>query len=191
MEHISDTNAESLKGSFLVSTPLMPDPRFEGQVIYICSHGVDGTVGVAINRPDPGLTLAQIMSEMNLNIPVADLPPVYIGGPVSLEAAFILYRSEHKLDTGMYIDNDITLTRDKEMLTAISEGNGPKDYLFVLGYAGWGPGQLEEELHDNGWLVLPGDNKIIFDLPDEDKWKAAAEQYGIDIVTFNESAGNA
>lgn len=191
MEFTPDTKVESLKGSFLVSTPLMPDPRFEGQVIYICSHGVDGTIGVAINRPDPNLTLVQIMREMSLDIPGVDLPPVYIGGPVSLEAAFILYRFEHELDTGMYVDNNITLTRDKEMLTAISEGNGPKDYIFILGYAGWGPGQLEKELHDNGWLVLPGDDKIIFDLPDEEKWKAAAQQYGIDIVTFNESAGYA
>lgn len=192
MDTFIQNDIESLRGFFLVSTPQMPDPRFAEQVIYICSHSAEGAIGVSINRPDLSLTLAQIMREMNLDIPTLDLPSVYIGGPVSLEAAFILYRNDFRKDAmGIEVDEQIFLTRDRLMLEAIASGNGPEDFLFILGYAGWGPGQLEAELHDNGWLIVPGDDKIIFDLPDSEKWKAAAEHYGIDIVTFNENVGYA
>ncbi len=192
MDTFFQNDIDNLRGSFLVSTSQMPDPRFEEQVIYICSHSIEGAVGVAVNCPDPNLTLTQIIREMNFKSSVPELPPVYIGGPVSLGAAFILYR-DHAPDNviGMEIDQQISLTRDRAMLEAIAAGNGPKDFLFILGYAGWGPGQLEAELHDSGWLIVPGDDKIIFDLPDAEKWKAAAEYYGIDIVTYNENVGYA
>ena len=185
-------NMESLTGSFLVSTPQMPDPRFESQLIYICSHGVEGALGVIVNRPDSTVTLTQILREMNMGLPEEDLPSVYIGGPISLEAAFILYRScDYCNDQCLEVTSDIALTREKEVLEAIGRGTGPKDYLFLLGYAGWEPGQLEGELQDNSWLVAPGDDRIIFDIPDDQKWQAAAQQYGIDIVTFNENVGYA
>lgn len=187
----NQNNIESLTGSFLVSTQQMPDPRFEGQVIYVCSHGIDGALGVAINKPDVHLTLAQILREIGMDLPKDELPPVYIGGPVALDAAFILFRSGAYGSNGIEVTPTISLTREKDVLQAIAEGVGPKDYLFLLGYAGWQPGQLEAELHDNGWLVVPGDESIIFDLPNEQKWQAAAMQYGIDIVTFNESIGYA
>ena len=190
-KNIND-NIESLVGSFLVSTPQMPDPRFESQLIYICSHGVDGALGVVVNRPDTTVTLTQILCEMDMGLPENDLPPVHIGGPISLEAAFILYRSsDYYYDQCLDVTSQIALTREKEVLEAIGQGNGPKDYLFLLGYAGWGPGQLEDELQDNSWLVVPGDDRIIFDIPDDQKWQAAAQQYGIDIITFNENVGYA
>lgn len=187
----SQNNLQCLTGSFLVSTQQMSDPRFEGQVIYLCSHGVDGALGMAINKPDEHITLAQVLREMGMGLPGNVLPPVYIGGPVSLDAAFILYRSGLYSSNGIDVTPTISLTREKDVLQAIAEGVGPKDYLFLLGYAGWQPGQLEAELRDNGWLVVPGDEGIIFDLPNEQKWQAAAMQYGIDIVTFNETIGYA
>lgn len=184
--------SKSLAGSFLVSTPQMPDPRFEEHVIYICAHNEDGAMGVSVNRPNHIFSLAEILQGASLPVPEKTLPPVYIGGPVELESAFILYLSddyqaEHKLD----VSETVSLTRETKVLEEISRGGGPSTFLFILGYTGWGPGQLEHELLDKGWLTLPANDSIIFQMPDELKWKAAAMQYGIDIATFEDVIGYA
>ena len=124
-------------------------------------------------------------------IPDKKLAPVHIGGPVDLESAFILYRSDYATEHKLDISKTISLTREIKVLEEISRGGGPATYLFILGYTGWGPGQLENELVNNGWLSLPAKESIIFDMPDEQKWKAAAMEYGIDIATFEDVIGNA
>jgi putative transcriptional regulator len=181
----------SLAGSFLVSTPQMPDPRFEEHVIYICAHNAEGAMGVSVNRPNHIFSLAEILQGANLPVPEKKLPPVYIGGPVELESAFILYLSDYFVEHKLDISETVSLTRETKVLEEISRGGGPTTYLFILGYTGWGPGQLENELLENGWLTLPADDNIIFHMPDEHKWKAAAMQYGIDITTFEDVIGNA
>jgi putative transcriptional regulator len=181
----------SLAGSFLVSTPQMPDPRFEEHVIYICAHNAEGAMGVSVNRPNHIFSLAEILQGANLPVPEKKLPPVYIGGPVELESAFILYLSDYFVEHKLEISETVSLTRETKVLEEISRGGGPTTYLFILGYTGWGPGQLENELLENGWLTLPADDNIIFHMPDEHKWKAAAMQYGIDITTFEDVIGNA
>lgn len=184
-------DSDSLAGSFLVSTPQMPDPRFEEHVIYICAHNSEGAMGVSVNRPNHIFSLAEILQGANLPVPDKKLGPVYIGGPVELESAFILYLSdyftEHKLD----ISETVSLTRETKVLEEIARGGGPSTYLFILGYTGWGPGQLENELVEKGWLTLPASDSIIFDVPDDQKWKAAAMQYGIDISTYEDNIGYA
>ena len=180
-----------LTGSFLISTPEMPDPRFEEHVIYICSHSAEGTMGLAINRPNPAFSLAEILKAANLPVPHTQLQPIHIGGPVELESAFILYRSDYEVKHRLVVSETVSLTRETKVLEDIAAGGGPQAYLFVLGYTGWGPGQLEEELTDNGWLSLPGNDAIIFDIPDELKWKSAAMQYGIDITSFQDVIGYA
>lgn len=181
----------SLTGSFLVSTPQMPDPRFEEHVIYMCAHNAEGAMGVSINRPNHLFSLAEILQGANLPIPEKKLAPVHIGGPVDLESAFILYRSDYAAEHRLEISRTVSLTREIKVLEDIARGGGPATYLFVLGYTGWGPGQLEKELVNNGWLNLPANDRIIFDMPDEDKWKAAAMAYGIDIATFEDVIGYA
>lgn len=181
----------SLAGSFLVSTPQMPDPRFEEHVIYICAHNTEGAMGVSVNRPNHIFSMAEILKGANLPIPEKKLSPVYIGGPVELESAFILYLSDYSAEHKLDISETVSLTRETRVLEEISRGEGPSTYLFILGYTGWGPGQLENELLENGWLTLPADDNIIFHMPDEHKWKAAAMQYGIDITTFEDVIGNA
>jgi putative transcriptional regulator len=183
--------SNSLTGSFLVSTPQMPDPRFEEHVIYICAHNADGAMGVSVNRPNHIFSLAEILQGANLPVPGKILPPVYIGGPVELESAFILYLSDYYVEHKLDISDTVSLTRETKVLEDIARGGGPSTYLFILGYTGWGPGQLENELVENGWLSLPANNDIIFDMPDELKWKAAAMQYGIDIATFKDDIGYA
>lgn len=181
----------SLAGSFLVSTPQMPDPRFEEHVIYICAHNADGAMGVSINRPNHIFSLAEILQGASLPVPKKPLPPVYIGGPVELESAFILYLSDYHAEHRLDISDTVSLTRETKVLEDISKGEGPSTYLFILGYTGWGPGQLEQELVENGWLNLPANDTIIFDTADDLKWKAAAMQIGIDIATFKDVTGYA
>ncbi len=182
---------ETLTGSFLISTPQMPDPRFAEQVILICAHGEDGAMGVAVNKPNPYFSLEEILRSAELPVPDKKLPPVYIGGPVELESAFVLYRSSYQVGHQLEIGESLCLSRESKILEDISEGRGPEDYLFLLGYAGWGPGQLESELLADGWLSLPASESIIFDILDENKWRTAADLYGIDISTLGDRAGSA
>ncbi len=187
----SPPECNSLAGSFLVSTPQMPDPRFEEHVIYICAHNSEGAMGVSVNRPNHIFSLAEILQGANLPVPDKKLAPVYIGGPVELESAFILYLSDYSVEHKLDISETVSLTRETKVLEEIARGGGPSTYLFILGYTGWGPGQLENELLENGWLTLPASDNIIFNMPDELKWKAAAMQYGIDIATFEDVIGYA
>lgn len=184
-------DGKSLAGSFLISTPKMPDPRFEEHVIYICAHNSEGAMGVAVNRPNSGFSLVEILKGAGMPIPEAPLPPVYVGGPVELESAFILYLSDYQTEHKLDISETISLTRETRVLEDIANGRGPEHYLFILGYTGWGPGQLENELLDNGWLSLPANDNIIFHIKDELKWKAAAMEYGIDIAAFEDVIGYA
>lgn len=185
------SGVNSLTGTFLVSTPQMSDPRFEEHVIYICAHNEDGAMGVAINQPNRAFSLAEVLRGANLPIPEGELPPVHIGGPVDLESAFILYLSEYFAEHRLDVSETVSLTRETKVLEDIAKGQGPGKFLFILGYTGWGPGQLERELMENGWLSVPANDEIIFSSPDEFKWKAAAMQYGIDIATFEDVIGNA
>lgn len=184
-------DTESLAGTFLISTPKMPDPRFEEHVIYICAHNSEGAMGVAVNRPNSGFSLAEILKGAELPIPDGQLPPVHVGGPVELESAFILYLSDYQTEHKLDISDTVSLTRETRVLEDIANGRGPEHYLFILGYTGWGPGQLENELLDNGWLSLPANDNIIFHMDDELKWKAAAMEYGIDIAAFEDVIGYA
>lgn len=180
---------ESLTGSFLISTPKMPDPRFEEQVIYICAHNHEGAMGLAINKPSHVFTMIEILQGADLPIPEGDLPPVFVGGPVELESAFILYRSDYQTEYQLAVSPTVSISRETKVLEDIARGAGPEKYLFLLGYSGWGPGQLENELMADGWLTVPANDHIIFDMDSDEKWKAAAMQYGIDISTFGDVVG--
>lgn len=169
----------------------MPDPRFEEQVILICAHSEDGAMGVAVNRPNSMFSLAEILKSAQLPVPEKKLPPVHIGGPVELESAFILYSSSYSTEYQLEVTPTIFLSRETKVLEDIAHSRGPEKYLFLLGYAGWGPGQLERELLANGWLTVPGNDSIIFDTDDDEKWRAAAMQFGIDISVYDDFAGRA
>ncbi|MGI9536600.1 MAG: YqgE/AlgH family protein [Desulfocapsaceae bacterium] len=189
MTEIQTPVIEALTGSFLISTPQMPDPRFEEQVILICAHSEEGAMGVAVNKPNPYFSLEEILRSAHLEVPDLALPPVYVGGPVELESAFVLYRSEYQVDHQLEISDSLALSRESKILEDISRGDGPESYLFLLGYAGWGPGQLESELIADGWLSLPATDSIIFDIENQEKWRTAAMLYGIDISTLGDMAG--
>ncbi|MBU0482245.1 MAG: YqgE/AlgH family protein [Proteobacteria bacterium] len=182
---------DSLQGNFLIATSQMPDPRFQRQVVYLCSHSLeDGALGLVINHPLPH-TLSEIMEGANIPVPEINMPPIYLGGPVEMDAGFFLYSAEYETENFLEVTETLRLSRDIKILWDLSRGVQPHKFMFALGYSGWAPGQLEGELADNGWLVLPGDEEIVFNTPDDRKWDKAASNAGIDITTFGDVTGSA
>jgi putative transcriptional regulator len=182
---------ESLQGSFLISTSKMPDPRFREKLIYMCGHTEEGAIGLVVNNPLPDVTFDEILINANIPVPDFELPPVYLGGPVEMGSGFILYSADFQAANQMLVSETVRLSSDPELLQHIALHSGPSRYLFLLGYSGWGPGQLENELIDNGWLILPAEDDIIFDTPNSLKWKVAAQKFGIDITTYGDVVGSA
>ncbi len=182
---------ESLKGSFLIATPQMSDPRFQKQVVYICAHSdEEGAMGLVVNHPSPH-NLADILRGAELAVPDILLPQVYLGGPVELESAFFLYTAKYETENYIAVSENVRISRDVEILRDISNAILPPDFIFLIGYSGWAPGQLEHELTDNGWLTLPADEDVLFSTQDDLKWQKAAERYGIDISIFGDVVGSA
>ncbi len=181
----------SLKGHFLIATAQMPDPRFQEQVVYICAHTDEGAMGLVVNHPIETLTLADILESADLPVPTHPLPSVYMGGPVEIENGFFLHSADYRPRNFIEVSDTVLLSRDPDILHDIVREQGPAHYLFLLGYAGWAPGQLEHELTVNGWLAVPGNDRILFDTPDDQKWKEAAKGYGIDISLYGDVIGSA
>ncbi len=186
-----DNITGSLTGKFLVSTPNMPDRRFARQVILICSHTLDeGAMGLAVNIPYGHISFADILGEATVSSDKEEMLGIHLGGPVEPEAGFILFETtNYSVKGAMSVTDTIALSREKLVLQDLALGRGPENYLLILGYAGWGVGQLEMELTRNGWLIVPASNDIIFRTEDRDKWQAAAGAYGIDITLFDDEAG--
>ncbi|NWF98143.1 MAG: YqgE/AlgH family protein [Nitrospirae bacterium] len=176
MKKVDITN---LSGMFLIAVPGLKDPNFEKTVVLICDHTNDGAFGLVINR----ILLSSFIplsSGLDIKECIIDLP-VYYGGPVKPEQGYILYSSSNIYYPSIKINRNLSLTTSKEILIDIATGKGPSKYLFTLGFAGWSPGQLEYELMIDSWLVAPSNNKIIFETPVKDRWKAAADLIGVDL----------
>lgn len=182
---------QSLQGYFLISTPKMPDPRFQERVVYLCAHTEEGAMGLIINQPTLDISFADILRSADIPVPETAFPPVYLGGPVEMNAAFFLFSSEYIAASQVNVSSTVALSSDPQLLRDVANGNGPESYIFALGYAGWAPGQLEYELMAHGWLLLPANDEVLFRTPDEIKWKRAAELHGIDIATFDDVIGTA
>lgn len=183
---------KSLAGYFLIATPQMPDPRFAEKVIYMCSHESDeGAMGLIVNNPIPDVTLASVFESLEIPVPDMHLPAVFMGGPVEIEAAFFLHSADYTPREYLGITERIRLSRDPRILSDIAKRQGPEDYLFILGYSGWGPGQLEHELTHDGWLTLPSEYDDLFHTPPEKMWKKITSKHGIDISLFGHITGMA
>ena len=183
-------NKKFLSGNFLVASPSMSDPRFHKSVIYMVSHKNEGAMGIVINQPIVETKLNNIIDNKDLknNSDINDIPITY-GGPVDTKKGFILHTSEFKDKTTVKIDSNIFLTSNINILKSIVKGKGPKKSLFALGYAGWFAGQLEKELTNNGWLVAPGNSKLIFECEVEKKWVTALKSIGINPNFLNSNSG--
>ena len=183
-----------LTGKMLISTPAMGDPRFSRSLIYLCAHSAEGAFGLVVNRPVPDLRVAEVLNQ--LSIPADGLiedRPVLLGGPVEPARGFVLHRNELS-DAGpsQPLPEGLALSASTEVLTVIGRGEGPSAWILALGYAGWGGGQLEEELAQNAWLTCDARETLIFvDAPGEEQWRAALQSIGVDPRTLSATAGRA
>lgn len=181
-----------LTGQFLLAMPHMQDPRFEKVVIYICGHDSNGAMGLVVNKHLGDLTLKGLLDYLHL--PQESIKkdfPIYFGGPVDTGRGFVLHSDDFSHPGTVSLANHISLTATVDVLQSIAEGNGPKDCLLAMGYIGWGPGQLDSELHSNRWIQLESDPEILFHTPIEKKWEVAITRLGVAPEAFSEDFGQA
>ncbi|MGF1625838.1 MAG: YqgE/AlgH family protein [Alphaproteobacteria bacterium] len=184
--------AESMAGQLLIAMPQMIDERFERSVIYMCVHNGKGAMGLVVNKLLESLTFADMLSQLKIEAgPWADELPVHFGGPVESGRGFVLHTDDYEHEGTLQVNDGLALTSTVDVLKAISEGSGPRLSLLALGYAGWGPGQLESEIQANGWLHVPADEAILFSENCEEKWASAIAKLGIEPLTFSGEAGRA
>lgn len=181
-----------LNDHFLIAMPSLADPNFSHTVTYICDHNDEGAMGVVINRP-LHIHLADIAQQIELdqNNPLLNEIPVYQGGPVQTDRGFVLHQPQGNWEATMAITDSIALTMSRDIIAAIINGIGPKQYIIALGYAGWGSGQLEQEIAANAWLNGPADISILFDEPVEERWTSSAALLGVDLTLLSTDVGHA
>ena len=183
---------EYLTGQLLVAMPQMEDQRFARSVVYICAHTEDGAMGLILNKLAEAINFSDLLEQLNLPMDtVSGTTRVHFGGPVETGRGFVLHSDDFTQDASLLIEKGVALTATVDILTAISEGNGPRNYLLALGYAGWAPGQLDSEIQANGWLITPADTDILFGSKIENKWYTALSNLGIDITMLSSDAGHA
>jgi putative transcriptional regulator len=184
--------SSSLANHLLVAMPSLGDGTFSQTVALICEHSERGALGIVLNKP-LGMTLGDVMAQMKLEAADAGISeqPVLRGGPVHTDRGFVLHRPGGDWDSTHRISDAVQVTTSRDVLAAIARGDGPQDAFVALGYAGWEAGQLEREMLDNAWLSLPVDERIVFDLPFEDRWQAAWQLLGVDSSRVSLVAGHA
>lgn len=193
---MSDTDdASSLRHQLLIAMPQLDDPNFHQTVTWIFEHNADGAMGVIINRP-MNLRMTELLAQLDIECGERDLSahPVVYGGPLQAHRGFVLHRTDPALPQWKHctrLGDGITLSTSKDILKAIAAGAGPRASLVALGYAGWGAGQLEDELRDNAWLAAPLDAAILFDLPFGQRRAAAARSIGVDLALISQQVGHA
>ena len=183
-----------LTGQLLLAMPAMRDPRFARAVIYMCAHGEDGAVGLVVNRLIGGLPCSDLLEQLGIaHDPDSSivLPNVHFGGPVETERGFVLHTRDYMADESMPINEETALTATVDIVRDIAEGAGPRDLVLALGYAGWGPGQLDGEIQENAWLSVSSDNALLFDGDIETKWDRAMAKIGVDASLLSTEAGRA
>ena len=184
----------NLTNNFIIAMPGLADPLFEKSVSFICQHNDYGAMGLTINHPTD-ISFVELLAQ--LNIPIEDKSisstPVYLGGPVATSHGFILHANSNDKtwDQTLHINEQLSLSSSKDILTAIAKGEGPEDYLIILGYAGWVKGQIEKEIQENSWLNVIADNEIIFHTPSAKRWEKAASRMGVDINLISSDVGHA
>ncbi len=182
----------NLSNHFLIAMPAMADPFFAKSLTYVCEHNEQGALGVVVNRPIT-LTLKELFAQINLPLRASELEemPVHFGGPVQTDRGFVLHEPMGEWQSTLHINDKVGLTTSKDILQAVGEGQGPQRLLVTLGYAGWSQGQLEEELAQNAWLTVAASERILFDLPAEERLSAAMALLGVDYASLSEDAGHA
>ena len=185
-------NDGSLTNQLLIAMPGMMDPNFSTTVTLICEHNDEGALGIVINRP-LNLKMSGLFEQLDLSSPdpAAADRPVLMGGPVGPERGFVLHNPGNVYENSLAVSNDIQLTLSRDIIDDMAGGKGPLQSLVALGYAGWDAGQLETEMLANSWLNVPATPDIVFEMPFDKRWMAAAQTLGIDISQISPDAGHA
>jgi len=190
---IQADDSTDLNGKILIAMPGMSDPRFDHSIVFMCSHSEDGAMGLIVNKPSDDLTFGDLLDQLDIAKTGADMDLIiYTGGPVEPGRGFILH-------SGDYVSNESTLrvtaefgmTATMDVIQDISVGDGPKDCIFAMGYAGWGPGQLEGEIARNGWLICDSSAELVFGGHDQMKWSAALASLGVNPLLLSAEGGRA
>jgi putative transcriptional regulator len=181
----------SLAGQLLIAMPQMQDRRFMRSVIFLCAHNEEGAMGLVINKIIDTVTLPELLEKLGIpSLGLNSRRPVHAGGPVEEGRGFVLHSDDYREDNTLVVGS-MGLTATLDVLRAIGRGQGPRRSMLALGYAGWGPGQLDTEMSDNGWLHVPADEAIVFDEEIADKWQRALGKLGIDPLSLSGEAGHA
>ncbi|MCT4557518.1 MAG: YqgE/AlgH family protein [Pelagimonas sp.] len=191
-DHMAD-GPTNLTGRMLIAMPGMGDPRFEHSVVFLCDHSDEGAMGLIINKPASDVDVPTLLSQLEIDMQV-DLSKhtAHFGGPVEMGRGFVLHSPDYQsLVTTLEVRDDIRMTATLDVLEDLARGQGPHKWLMMLGYAGWGAGQLESEIVANGWLVCDATPDLIFDLKDADKWEAALESIGVPPLALSAEGGRA
>jgi len=181
-----------LTGQLLVAMPQMQDPRFARSVVYMCAHTANGAMGLVLNKLVDNVTFPDLLEQLNIGSGDVERDiHVHFGGPVETGRGFVLHSADYVQDATMVIDQQFALTATVDILKAIAKGQGPENSLLALGYAGWGPGQLDGEIQANGWLSVPADPALLFGDNLDSKWEQAMAKIGIDFSQLSGDAGHA
>lgn len=182
----------ALKGQLLIAMPGMSDPRFDRTVIYLCAHSSDGAMGLIVNRLVDHINFPSLLETLSIESRAENRQVrVHFGGPVETSRGFVLHTADYALDATVQVNERMGLTASVDVLQAIAKGSGPRRSLLALGYAGWGPGQLDHEIQQNVWLHAPPDDDIIFGGDLGQKWQRAVGKLGIDLSLLSGTAGHA
>ena len=182
----------NLTNHFIIAMPSLLDDNFNQTVTYICEHNENGSFGLVINRKTD-ITFDEVIHQMEIKSgdSITHDKSIYHGGPVQEERGFILHQPSGEWGSSLKINDHLALTTSRDILEAIAIDEGPEQSIITLGYAGWSPGQLEQEIAANTWLSCPADEQIIFNIPTEKRWQAAADLLGIDLQLLSSDAGHA
>ena len=189
-----------LDGQMLIAMPTMGDERFTRSVIYLCAHSSEGAMGIVVNQPAAHISFRDLLVQLDVVgdadkiqlAPRAYRVKVLKGGPVDVQRGFVLHSSDFVIENStLPIDEGICLTATLDILKAIARGDGPRSAILALGYAGWAPGQLEQEIQHNGWLHCPADPELIFGTDAEGKYEQALKKIGIELGMLSSEAGHA
>lgn len=182
----------SVEGQLLIAVPHMEDPRFRHSVIYVCSHNRSGALGLVVNKLIDDMPFSDLLQQLEIEPGArANAIRVHFGGPVEPGRGFVLHTQDYRIDGTTEVAGGMALTATTDILRDMAQGRGPQDCLLALGYSGWGPGQLDREIQDNGWLVVPSDRTLLFDAEVETKWQRAYAKLGVEPGALSQTAGRA
>ena len=187
-----DPKETSLAGQVLIAMPSMGDERFAHTVIYMCAHNKDGAMGIVVNRPLAAPSFEDLLKQLKIDpTPPARSIRLCSGGPVENGRGFVLHTTDWTDPASLTVDGKLALTASLDILKAIATGSGPAQGVLALGYAGWGPGQLDSEMQQNAWLSAPPDLGVIFDAEHDTKWRRALAVLHVDPLMLSGTAGRA